>query len=161
MKKVKMFLIIIISIFLLCQITLWIGRNRNRIELQNHIQDTTTPLSSQTIEYLCTTFKLSAEDKLCNGEVDVYGPDFYPVIGETFYPIARDGDISTNPANYDYVEQTIGRFKTNCEPISGKDGEKKFDCSYDLKGDEAFILYIAFNYPSMKIWTIYTPMGMD
>jgi hypothetical protein len=129
--------------------------------LKKHIQETTTPLSSETIEYLCAAFKLSAEDKLCNGQVDVYGPDFYPVIRETFYPIARDGDISTNPANYDFVEQTLGRFKTGCDPITGKGDFQDFRCHYDLRGDGSFDIGISFYYPSMKIIRIYTHMGMD
>lgn len=157
----NLLLISIISIFLLCLITLVFGNFISKKSLRKHIQETTTPLSSETIEYLCTAFRLSVDDKLCNGHVDVYGPDFYPVIGEAFYPIARDGDISTNPANYDFVEQTLGRFKTECRQIYIEDGIEKFYCRYDLKGDEAFILSISFYYPSMKIIRIYTPMGMD
>ena len=41
----------------------------------------------------------------------------------------------------------------------GKMAKKCLIAVMILEGDEAFILYIAFNYPSMKIWTIYTPMG--
>jgi hypothetical protein len=161
MKKRNLFLIGIISIFLLCLTTLVVGNIISNNALKKHIQETTTPLSNETIEYLCGAFKLTAEDKLCNGQVDVYGPDFYPVIGEIFYPTARDGDISTNPADYNYVEQTLGRFKTDCEPITGKDNYQHFRCHYDLRGDGSFKIGIYFSYPDMKVYNIQTPMGMD
>lgn len=122
----------------------------------------TTPLSKETIEYLCSKFELESTNALCNGRGDVFGPDFYDVILSTFKPYWNEDQDNQNAATLETVEAKIGRFMVGCESVViNSDGLSYYICDYDLRGDGVFILGIMFSFPENKVIRIYTPMGED
>jgi hypothetical protein len=122
----------------------------------------TTPLSQETITVLCKNFDLKQDHKLCAGKKDIYGPDFYDIIRDTFRPYDEYNIRSSDAATYDEVEEKIGAFKYDCYPITQEgDGFSYFDCAYDLRGDSEFIISIMYTYPENAVFRIYTPMGYD
>ena len=122
----------------------------------------TTPLSKETIGTLCNNFELEKEHSLCNGKKDIYGPDFIDVISDTFRPYEEYQIPSNEAATYDEVEEKIGVFKYECEPVvTTGDGFTYFICHYDLRGDEEFPIGIIFTYPEMATFRIMMSMGYD
>jgi len=121
----------------------------------------TTPLPSETVTTLCENFDLDA-DSLCDGKKAVYGPDFYRVIRDAFRPYEAYGIASSEAATYAEVEDRIGIFRYECEPIvTTGDGFTFFSCDYDLRGDREFIIGIMYTYPENAVFRINTPMGFD
>ena len=121
----------------------------------------TTPLPRETVAILCANFDLEKDHPLCNGKTDVYGPDFYDIIRDTFHPYEDEID-SSKAATYDEVEEKIGMFEYECEPVVYEaDGFTYFNCVYDLRGDMEFVIGIMFTYPDNAVFRINTPMGYD
>jgi hypothetical protein len=100
---------------------------------------------------------------LCIGKNDVYGPDFYEIIRNTFRPIEEYRSNVDKPATFDEVEAKIGAFKTGCEPVRyvASLNPEYFVCNYDLRGDGQFIIGIFYYYPENTVLRIVTPMGED
>ncbi len=128
----------------------------------------TSPLTEEQVSLLCANFGLE-KDIRCNGQ-QVYGPDFYDDIVETFHPEEefRTYGFGPKPSTYDDVESKLGLFKVSCgEVITGSDmtlfgGEfQYFKCQYDLRGDGVNILGITFRYPNETVWNITRPVGED
>jgi hypothetical protein len=122
----------------------------------------TTPLPSETIAHLCTRFHLEKDDSLCNGKRDVYGPDFYGIIRDTFRPYEAYEIPRSEAATYEDVEQKLAKYKYECDPVVEQaDGFSYFRCSYDLRGDREFIIGILYTHPDNAVFRINTPMGFD
>lgn len=122
----------------------------------------TTPLPRETISVLCTNFDLEEDHHLCTGKKDVYVPDFYGIIRDTFRPFEAYEIKSSEAATYDEVEEKIGIFKYECERVvTTGDGFTFFTCYYDLRGDGEFIIGIMYTYPDNAVFRINTPMGYD
>ena len=122
----------------------------------------TTPLPNETVAQLCTSFGLEKDMPLCNGKRDVYGPDFYEIIRDTFRPYESYEIPSSEAATYDEVEKKIGMFEYECESVATTgDGFSFFRCRYDLRGDREFIIGILYTYPDNAVFRINTPMGFD
>ncbi len=121
----------------------------------------TTPLPQEKIAVLCKNFDLKQDHKLCTGKKDVYGPDFYDIIRDTFRPY-EEYKVKEKAATYDEIEEKIGAFKYKCFPVVHQaDGFTYFNCDYDLRGDREFIIGIFYTYPDNVVYSIYTPMGYD
>jgi hypothetical protein len=129
---------------------------------QDDWKERTTPLPSHTIAILCANFQLEKDHQLCDGKKEVYGPDFYDIVRDTFRPYEEYEIASSEAATYDEVEKKLGNFKYECEPIVYQaDGFNYFRCFYDFHGDREFIVVIFFTYPDMSVIRISTPMGYD
>jgi hypothetical protein len=112
----------------------------------------TTPLPKETIDLLCHDFELPSDDSLCDGNKDVYALDFVKVIRDTFRTYEAFGIESSEAATYDQVEEKIGTFKYECEPVTYQaDGFSYFVCFYDLRGDREFIITVFYTYPEMAV----------
>lgn len=115
----------------------------------------TTPLAKETRDLLCSRFGLSSNDPLCNGNKDVYAPDFVDIIEDAFRPYEEYGIQSSQAATYDDVEEKIGKFKYECEPAETTgDGLTFFGCSYDLRGDREFVMTFLFTDPEKAVMRI-------
>ena len=128
----------------------------------------TLPLTGEQVSVLCVNFGLE-KDVRCNGQ-QVYGPDFYDVIVETFHPEEeyRGYGFGPKPSTYDDVEEKLSYFKVECgEVITESDMPpfgaefQYFICDYDLRGDGAFILGVFYKYPEKTVWRVTRPMGGD
>jgi hypothetical protein len=129
---------------------------------RNDWKKRTSPLSKDTVAVLCANFDLATDHPLCTGKKEVYGPDFYRIIRDTFRPYEAYEIESSEAATYDEVEEKIGVFKYECEPaVHQADGFTYFNCVYDLRGDREFIMGIMYTYPDMAVFRINTPMGYD
>jgi hypothetical protein len=122
----------------------------------------TTPLPSETVAQLCANFGLEKDASLCKGKRDVYGPDFYEIIRDTFRPYEAYEIPSSEAATYEDVEETIGIFKYECDDVATTgDGFSFYSCRYDLRGDREFIIGIIYTSPDNAVFRINTPMGFD
>jgi hypothetical protein len=122
----------------------------------------TTPLPMDIIMTLCFNFDLDKSHPLCSGKKDVYGPDFYDILRDTFRPYEEYEIPSSESATYEEVEEKIGMFKYECrDVITNGDGFSYFRCWYDLRGDREFIIGIIYSYPDNAVFRINTPMGYD
>jgi len=126
-------------------------------------KERTTPLPHATIDTLCASFNLEKSHPLCNdSKGDIYGPDFYEIIRDTFRPYEAYEIPSSESATYEEVEEKIGMFKYECrDVITNGDGFSYFRCWYDLRGDREFIIGIMYTYPDKAVFRINTPMGFD
>ena len=122
----------------------------------------TTPLPKDTINLLCANFQLEKDYSLCNEKKDIYGPDFYDILRDTFRPYEEYGIPSSEAATYEDVEEKIGIFMYECDPVvTTGEGFSYFRCRYDFRGDREFIIGIMFTYPDNAVFRINTPMGFD
>jgi hypothetical protein len=106
-------------------------------------REKTIPLTSDVIDDLCYKFDLSPDDDRCDytGK-EIYGPDFFDVLYETFTP--RDQPWATQ----EEVDEMIGDYKYKCEPPSmSGDGRDYIVCrgvgakiGVDKEGKERVIL---------------------
>lgn len=134
----------------------------NFIRYGDNWKQRTTPLSRETTATLCDHFDLEKDHPLCAGKKDVYGPEFYRIIRDTFRPYQAYEIPSSEAATYDEVEEKIGTFRYECEPIVHQaDGLAYFRCFYDLRGDKVLKIVITFTYPEKAVLQIDTPMGFD
>lgn len=102
-------------------------------------KEKTTPLDNTVVQNLCAVFELSPYDSVCSLSDAVYGPDFFPIVLETFTP--KNG----NWATFDEVEEMIGTYKYYCEElIKTGDGIEFFVCWYDFNGDHMFPISIFY-----------------
>jgi hypothetical protein len=125
-------------------------------------KERTTPLPSETVAQLCASFYLEKDSSLCNGRRDVYGPDFYDIIRDTFRPYEEYEIPSSEAAIYDDVEEKLAGFKYECDPVVEQADEfSYFVCRYDLRGDREFIIGIIYTHPDNAVFRIMTPMGFD
>lgn len=124
----------------------------NQVSHRDDWKKRTTPLPKETTDLLCNSFDLPREDLLCNGNADVYGLDFFGIIQDTFKPFQTYELESNEAATYDEVEQKLGTFRYECEPVVYQaDGFTYFVCYYDLRGDRKFIMAIVYTYPEMAV----------
>jgi len=128
----------------------------------------TSPLTEEQVSLLCTNFGLEKDD-LCNGQ-QVYGPDFYDDIVETFHPEEefKTYGIGPKPSTYNDVEDRLGQFKVSCGEVITTSGItlfggefQYFKCDYDLRADGVNILGFTFRYPNETVWSITRPVGED
>jgi hypothetical protein len=134
----------------------------HRYMYQDDWKAKTTSLPKETVNTLCTNFELEKDHLLCNDKKDVYGPDFIDIIRDTFRPYEAYQISSNEAATYDEVEEKIGVFKYECEPVVTQGDEfTYFICHYDLRGDEEFPIGIIFTYPEMRTFRIMMSMGYD
>jgi hypothetical protein len=123
----------------------------------------TSPLTGEQKDILCEKFDLT-ESSICIKE-DVYGPDFYPYIIDTFHPSEefRKFGIGPEPFTYEEVDEKLGIFKIDCGPnIQGPTNETQlYLCSYDLRGDGKNHLGIYFVFPENTVFRITRPVGKD
>ena len=124
-------------------------------------KERTTPLPMDTVNTLCANFQLERDHKLCNGKRDVYGPDFYDILRDTFR--SYEYEIARNEAKtYEDVEEKIGEFKYECDPVvTTGDDFSYFMCRYDFRGDREFTIGIMFTPPDNAVFRMLTPMGFD
>ncbi len=124
----------------------------NQVSRSNDWEKRTTPLPKTTVDLLCRNFALSLDDVLCNGKKDVYVLDFMKVVRDAFRPYETYEIESSEAATYEEVEEKIGMFKYECEPVETTgDGFSYFRCFYDLRGDRKFIITIFYTYPEMAV----------
>jgi hypothetical protein len=124
-------------------------------------KEKTTPLPQESVRTLCKNFDLE-KNSICAEKKPVYGPDFYNIIRDTFRPYEEYKIKSNGAATYDEVEEKIGAFKYECEPIVHQaDGLVYFRCFYDLRGDRILKIVITFTSPEKAVLQIDTPMGYD
>lgn len=149
MKQNRITIFLLLAICLAVSLALfYIGQTARRDEWKKR----TTPLPVETIKLLCNSFGLSLQNSLCNGRREVYGLDFMNIIRDTFRPYEAYGIPRSEAATYKEVEQKIGRFKYECEPVVHQaDGFSYFRCFYDLRGDRAFIMTIFYSYPEEAV----------
>ncbi|MFZ5911481.1 MAG: hypothetical protein ACOYYU_15825 [Chloroflexota bacterium] len=128
----------------------------NYQRLRSNWEKTTTPLPHERIDILCKNFGLDKSHELCNGKRDVYGPDFYDLIQDTFKPELTYRAADDAPATYEQVEKMIGIFKTECEPIAWLAYEQTYyyRCDYDLRGDGEYVISIGYDYPENTVYKI-------
>lgn len=130
-------------------------RNRNW-------KERTTPLQKDTVDTLCANFQLEKDHKLCNGKREIYGPDFYDILRDTFHPYEAYKIPSSEAGTYEDVEEKIGEFKYRCfRVVHQADGFSYFNCNYGFRGDREFIIGIIFSHPDNAVFRINTPMGFD
>ena len=100
----------------------------------------TIPLSEKVVDDLCTEFELDPEDDRCDHSGDeVYGPDFYSLLYETFTP------KNANWATREEVDERIGDYRYDCDiPSIDGEGREFISCDYDFAGDRAFKFEIWF-----------------
>jgi hypothetical protein len=104
-------------------------------------RDRTNPLRSDVIFDLCTSFSLTEDNRLCRPSEVVYGPDFFPIIKNTFLP-----EGSSRIATYEEVEKRLGNYLVKCgSNIRQADGDEYFICEYDLQGDGVFPITIVYS----------------
>lgn len=110
----------------------------------------TTPLPKETVTTLCKNLLLNNQNPLCNGFKDVYAIDFADVFEDTFLP------ETGNPATYQDVENKIGDYKVECQPVVHlpASGYSYFRCFYDLNGDGYWRYAFYFYYPSETLFSI-------
>jgi hypothetical protein len=162
MKTVKPILYMVFGLITLLVFSCLIGNLYTYVH-RDDWKSRTTPLPRGTIAILCKNFELEEDHPLCSGEKDVYGPDFYDLIRDTFRPSEEYHSKKDRPATYDDVEKRIGVFKYICESVVYEVSwdRKYFICHYDLRGDGEFLIGILYYYPEMTVFSIATPMGYD
>jgi hypothetical protein len=175
MSKKKIFLIvlatpllIIIAFRIFINIVGWIATTYFPNPERDVWKTQTSPLTEEQVSLLCANFGLE-NDVRCSGQ-QVYGPEFYDDIVETFHPEEeyRTYGFGPKPSTYDNVESRLGQFKVSCgEVITESDvtlfgGEfQYFKCQYDLRGDGANVLGITFRHPQETVWSITRPVGEE
>jgi len=126
---------------------------------QEDWKEMTTPLPANSVETLCENFNIRSS-QLCNGTHEVYGPDFYNIIRETFQPYEEYQVESNQAATYDEVEKKIGIFQYECDNVVYQaDSFTYFTCFYDLRGDRVSTILIIFTYPENRVFRISTSYG--
>jgi hypothetical protein len=110
-------------------------------------RERTSPLSENVLGDLCEQFHLGDKDSRCKPGAKVYAPDFFKTIREDF--INSHGEV----ANYDYVQEKIGKYQYRCGPVHKDSSAEYFICDYDLQGDRVYPIVIFF-YSSGQIWRI-------
>ena len=105
-----------------------------RIAKSSDYTKITTPLSIDTAVDICLKFEI--EDKRCQKDAVVYGPDFFPDIKRYF------AKLSGNEATFELVESKLGVYLVNCEQPAN-DGH--YRCRYDLRGDGIYPLFVYFD----------------
>lgn len=124
----------------------------------------TSPLPAYTIATLCSNFDLEEKDPLCSGKNDVYAPDFFATIRETFRPEIEYGlNTAEGITTYEDVESKLGMFKYECEPLTIQTSPKLtyFRCGYDLRGDRVSLIGIYFRSPENTVYRMDTLVGQD
>ena len=152
MKRSSVFLI---SLIVIAFAVLFSILYASRVRSQDDWKKRTTPLPQETRNVLCSRFELSSNDDLCNSDKDVYALDFAKLMRDTFRPYEELHIESSKAATYDEVEERIGSFQYECEPVTNQaDGLSYFVCLYDLRGDREFITTIFFNYPEKAVMSL-------
>ena len=155
LKYIGTTILLLVLVCLVTEIVLFIRYQR---EWKKH----TTPLPEETIAILCENFDLKPDHRLCSGKKEVYGPDFYKIIRESFRPYDQYNINSNEAASFDEVDKKIGKFKYECDPIlTTGDGFSYFVCRYDLRGDREYIIGMMFSYPDNAAFRMSTPMIDD
>ncbi len=118
----------------------------------------TTPLPEKTINILCENFELDQKDALCNHKRMIYAPDFFSVIRKSLRPEIEFGWDAANMVTYQDVDNKLGLFKFECEPLTSQDHPKLdyFRCGYDLRGDGVSIIGIYFKHPENTVYRMDT-----
>jgi|WetSurSiteA1Bulk_404760.scaffolds.fasta_scaffold24138_2 hypothetical protein len=148
---------VIITIFNIFIIIL----NINTYLHRNDWKERTTPLPVTTIRNLCINFNIENDNPLCDGKKNIYNRDFFETIIDSLRPYWHKQD-KVGTATFVVVEEKLGEYKIECESIITEgDGFSYYTCSYDLRGDGSYILYIWFTYPDNFVYRINTPMGED
>lgn len=102
-------------------------------------RERTSPLDPAVVSDICQKFDIPEGDDRCKPGAVVYAPDFFSTIGETFQPENREW------ATYDQVEEKLGEYKYNEEPITKvSDGTEYFRAWYDLHRDRVYPIVIFF-----------------
>ena len=96
----------------------------------------TTPLPKSTGADLCSKFELSMDDKRCQPEAVVYGPDFFKDILRYFRKIPQ------KEATFELVESKLGSYRVDCEQ---PDHEGHYRCLYDIRGDGIYPISVYFS----------------
>ena len=97
-------------------------------------RERTISLSQEVVNDLCNKFELEPEDERCDHSGDdVYGPDFYDLLYQTFTP--KDSPWATQ----EEIDQIIGDYKYECRsPSLSADGREYISCHYDFAGDKVY-----------------------
>ena len=84
------------------------------------------------------------------------------IIGDTFRPYEIYGMESSEAATYDEVEEKIGAFKYECEPVVHQaNGLTCFRYSYDLRGDREFVMTFLYTHPEKAVMRIMSTSRFD
>ena len=111
LKYIGTTILLLVLVCLVTEIVLFIRYQR---EWKKH----TTPLPEETIAILCENFDLKPDHRLCSGKKEVYGPDFYKIIRESFRPYDQ---YNINPSCYQrkLMEQARTKRATfNSKPLA-------------------------------------------
>jgi hypothetical protein len=116
-------------------------------------KEKTTPLDPAGVKELCQTFALPDDDPKCRPGAEVYAPDFFGVISETFQP--KEGEWAT----YDQVQSKLGKYQYKYEPpVTQADGLTYFRARYDLQGDRIYPIVMWF-YGDGELWRLTADIG--
>ena len=94
-------------------------------------RETLTPLPSDTIEYLCSTFELNPSDRRCKPSKEIYSYQYYEEIVLSYFRDRPNYD-PTRPT-YIEIEKLFGRYNQGCTYY--EEYEDTF-CFYDFSGKD-------------------------
>ena len=99
---------------------------------------------------------MNPESSLCKGKSDVYAPDIIEVLREHFRPTDDFQNDKTDVATFQDVEQVIGEFRTECQPVVHQTNPEFyfFRCFYDLRGDDYWVSAFYYTYPDEILFSI-------
>lgn len=112
----------------------------------------TSPLLADVVNDLCSKLFLP-RDPICSGNSDVYAQDFYSAISRNF-----DKEDTT----YQYVQQSLGKYQIELEPIEySNNGYTYFVSYYDLRGDgySKIVFFFYGNYEDNHLMRIHFHSG--
>ena len=107
-----------------------------RIAKSSDYTKITTPLSRETAADLCKKFEIDMDDKRCQVDAVVYGPNFFDDLKSYFRGVPE------NEATFELVQSKLGSYLVNC---GQPDNEGYYTCTYDIRGDGIYRIGIFFS----------------
>jgi hypothetical protein len=107
-----------------------------RVAYRNNYQLHTTPLSTETVNDLCSKLLVSESSEHCKPTAVVYAPDLFDEIKAYFR------SLPDNHQNHKTVEVILGPYLTFCE-TPYPDGS--YVCHYDIRGDRVYPIAFFFD----------------
>jgi hypothetical protein len=113
----------------------------------------TSPLDQDTVNDLCLKFELASNDRRCQPGQEVYAPDFFRVIRDTFQP--KSGEWAT----YSEVQQKLEAYQFKFDPpVTTGQGMTYFRAHYDLRGDQVYPIGMFF-YSDGRLFRLIADVG--
>lgn len=160
--RYKQFLSLLILVVVCCGL-IQVYKELNYFRLREGWKKTTTPLPQNRVSTLCKNFGLEISHEFCDGDGDVYGPEFYDLIIDTFKPKLTYRGANDVSSTYQQVEKLIGEFRIGCEPNVWDEYDQKYyyQCDYDLRGDGKYLIHITYEYPENSVYDIVARKGKE